>query len=114
MGTYLEHGVRASAQVPGDSKEGIVEHLLKSREDMSFPGSSQAEGSLEVKTEMMVNTDETALVETDDVGVVTIIKFDKIVGARDIETPILGSKTSNVEIEIITDKINPNVETDYH
>ena len=55
---------------------------------------------------MMVNTDETALVETDDVGVVTIIESEKIVGARDIETTIfiLGSKTSNVEIEIITDK----------
>ena len=42
----------------------------------------------------------------------TIIESEKIVGARDIETPILGSKTSNVEIEIITDKINPNVETE--
>ena len=50
--------------------------------------SSQAEGSLEVKTEMMTNTDETALVETEDVEVVTTIKSEKTVGTRDSDTPI--------------------------
>ena len=64
--------------------------------------SSQAEGSLEVKTEMMTNTDENALVETEDVEVVTIIKSEKMAGARNLETPILGSMTSN--LGITTDK----------
>ena len=52
--------------------------MVKSQEDMSFPGRSQAEGSLKVKTEMLVITDETALVETKGKEVVTIIKSEKI------------------------------------
>ena len=95
-----EPGVRAF--VPGDSKEGIIEHLLKSQEDIVFPGKGQAQGSLEVKAEMMVKSEGAALVKTEDVEVVTIIKTEKMVGARNFETPILGSKTSN--LEITTDK----------
>ena len=87
-------GVRAFA--PGDSKEGIIEHLLKSQEGIVFPGKGQAQGSLEVKAEMMVKSEEAALVKTEDVEVVTIIKTEKMVGARNLET------TSN--LEITTDK----------
>ena len=43
---------------------------------------------MEVKTEILTNTDETALVETEDVEVVTIIKSEKTVGSRDSDTPI--------------------------
>ena len=95
-----EPGVRAF--VPLDSKEGIIEHLLKSQEDIVFPGKGQAQGSLEVKAEMMVKSEGAALVKTEDVEVVTIIKTEKMVGARNLETPILGSKTSN--LETTTDK----------
>ena len=71
-----EPGVRAFA--PGDSKEGIIEHLLKSQEDIVFPGKGQAQGSL--KAEIMVKSEEAALVKTEDVEVVTIIKTEKMVG----------------------------------
>ena len=94
-----EPGVRAF--VPGDSKEGIIEHLLKSQEDIVFPGKG-VQGSLEVKSEIMVKSEGAALAKTDDVEVVTIIKTEKMVGARNLGTPILGSKTSN--LEITTDK----------
>ena len=41
-----------------------------------------------MKTEILTNTDETALVETEDVEVVTIIESEKTVGTRESDTPI--------------------------
>jgi len=95
-----EPGVRAF--VPLDSKEGIIEHLLRSQEDIVSPGKGQVQGSLEVKAEMMVKSQGAALAKTEDVEVVTIIKSEKMAGARNLETPILGSMTSN--LGITTDK----------